>query len=74
MHATHMNAQQGSLLRVLGTTMQVGHGLAKDFVHRTRIAQAQHAKRPPFMCTMGAPGIRVDLAMHIHNMRQPFIQ
>ena len=41
MHATHINASEGSLLRELGTTMQVGHG-----PKQTCTAQTQRAKRP----------------------------
>ena len=44
MHATHINAYKGSLLRVLGTTMQVGHGPVPTLC----TARAQRAKRPPW--------------------------
>ena len=45
MQASHINAQQGSLLLILGTTMRFGYGSVQTLC-KVRTTRAQRAIRP----------------------------
>ena len=72
MQATHINAKQGSLLVVLGTTMQLGYGpVQTSCTARAQCTVRRHENSPaPFrivICLSQSPNLLLHYPMNKAN-------